>query len=158
MRLNSWLAKKQIAGCLATLLSAAIAGAATPRTQDGVPTQQDQKRNATPAGGQGRTSDTGAGKSDSAQRQVTSSSGQAQSAPSSQDQRHSDAANPVGTAAAPLKPTMGVAASRPAGAVIAPAKQRRIRAFVIGISVVVGAGVALGTVAALSHSTSSQPR
>ncbi len=67
------------------------------------------------------------------------------------------AAKPVGTAIAPREKTMGVTASRPAGAVIAPAKQRRVRALVIKIGVIVGAGVAIGTVAALSHSSPSQP-
>ena len=65
---------------------------------------------------------------------------------------------PLGTAAAPYEKTMGVTASRPAGAVIAPGKQRRIRTILIKVGVIVGAGVAIGTVAALSHGSSSQPR
>jgi hypothetical protein len=64
----------------------------------------------------------------------------------------------VGTAAAPTPEVAGVAGSRLTGAVIAPAKQRRVRTFLIRIGVVVGACVAIGTVAALSHSSSSQPR
>ena len=64
---------------------------------------------------------------------------------------------PVGTAAAPeVKPT-GVAASRPAGAVIAPAKQRRMRTIVIRVGIIVAAGVAIGTVAALSRSSPARP-
>ncbi len=65
--------------------------------------------------------------------------------------------NPVGTAAAPLAKPTGVAASRPAGAVIAPAKQHRVRAIVIRVGIIVGAGVAIGTVAALSRGSSSRP-
>ena len=65
--------------------------------------------------------------------------------------------NPVGTAAAPVAKPTGVAASRPAGAVIAPAKQRRVRAIVIRVGIIVGAGVAIGTVAALSRSNSGRP-
>lgn len=64
---------------------------------------------------------------------------------------------PVGTAAAPSEKPVGVAGSRPAGAVIAPAKQRRVRTILISIGVIVGAGIAVGTVAALSHSSPSQP-
>lgn len=85
--------------------------------------------------------------------------GQAQSAQSS-----SSAANqqppqkPVGAAAAPPESAAGVTASRPAGAVIAPAKQRRARAILIRVGLLVGAGVALGTVMALSHATPSQPQ
>ena len=64
---------------------------------------------------------------------------------------------PVGTAAAPPEGAAGVTASRPAGAVIAPAKQRRARAIFIRVGLLVGAGVALGTVLALTRGTPSQP-
>lgn len=64
---------------------------------------------------------------------------------------------PVGTAAAPYEKTTGVAASRPAGAVIAPAKQRRMRAIFISVGVIVAAGVATGAVVGLSHSSPSRP-
>jgi hypothetical protein len=65
---------------------------------------------------------------------------------------------PVGSAAAPPERAAGVTASRPAGAVIAPAKQRRARAILIRVGLLVGAGVALGTVLALTHATPSQPQ
>jgi hypothetical protein len=64
---------------------------------------------------------------------------------------------PLGTAAAPFEKTEGVAASRPAGAAIAPGKQRRVHTLLIRMSIVIGAGAALGTVAALSHASPSQP-
>jgi hypothetical protein len=64
----------------------------------------------------------------------------------------------VGTAAAPAETNAGIAASRPAGAVIAPAKQKRRHALLIRVGVLVGAGVAVGVVAALSHSSPSEPR
>ncbi len=66
-------------------------------------------------------------------------------------------AKPVGTAAAPYEKPIGVAASRPAGAAIAPARQRRTRSLLIKVGVLVGIGVAVGTVAALSHSSPSRP-
>jgi hypothetical protein len=65
--------------------------------------------------------------------------------------------NPVGTAAAPLAKPTGVAASRPAGAVIAPAKQRRVHPILIRVGIIVGAGVAIGVVAGLSRASSSRP-
>jgi hypothetical protein len=65
--------------------------------------------------------------------------------------------NPVGTAAAPVAKPTGVAASRPAGAVIAPSKQRRAKTIMIRVGIIVGAGVAIGTVAALSRGSSSRP-
>jgi hypothetical protein len=64
---------------------------------------------------------------------------------------------PVGTAAAESVETTGVAASNPAGAAIAPAKQRRTRSILIKVGALVGAGVAIGTVAALSSASPSRP-
>jgi len=65
---------------------------------------------------------------------------------------------PVGAAAAPPVSAAGVTAARPAGAVIAPAKQRRARSILIRVGLIVGAGVAIGTVMALTHATPSQPQ
>jgi outer membrane biosynthesis protein TonB len=64
---------------------------------------------------------------------------------------------PTGTAAAQAGKLSGNAASRPAGAAIAPAKQRQVRSFLIKMGVIAGAGVAIGTVAALSKGTSPKP-
>ena len=64
---------------------------------------------------------------------------------------------PVGTAVAPYEKGVGVAASRPAGVVIAPAKQRRTRSFLIRVGLVVGAAVAVGTVIGLSSASPSRP-
>jgi hypothetical protein len=63
---------------------------------------------------------------------------------------------PTGTAAAPAVTTTGNAASRPAGAAIAPPKQRQVRSFLIKLGFIAGAGAALGTVAALSLSSPSR--
>lgn len=62
---------------------------------------------------------------------------------------------PVGTAAAPYEKSLGVTAARPAGAAIAPAKQRRVRIIFVRVALIVGAGVAIGTVMALSHASPS---
>lgn len=83
---------------------------------------------------------------------------QASDLQASQPQDQSAPAKPVGTAAAPAVHDTGVAGSRVSGAAIAPAKQRRVRTFLISIAVVVAACVAVGTVVALTHATPSQPR
>ncbi len=64
---------------------------------------------------------------------------------------------PVGTAAAEQERTTGIAASTPAGTAIAPAKQKRVRMILIKVGALVGAGVAVGTVAALSSGSPSRP-
>jgi cytoskeletal protein RodZ len=60
---------------------------------------------------------------------------------------------PTGTAAAPAVRVSGNPVSRPAGAAIAPPKQRQVRSFLIKLGFIAGAGVALGTVAAFSLSS-----
>lgn len=72
-------------------------------------------------------------------------------------QSQSGTQSPVGTAAAEANSTTGVMASKPAGVAIAPAKQRRVRTLLIKVGAVVGAGVAVGTVAALSIASPSKP-
>jgi len=64
---------------------------------------------------------------------------------------------PVGTAVAEAPPSSGIAASQPAGVAIAPAKQRRVRTIVLRMGAIVGAGVAVGSVVALTAATSSKP-
>jgi hypothetical protein len=64
---------------------------------------------------------------------------------------------PVGVGTAQEAPTAGGAASKPAGAAIAPAKQKQYRSLLIKIGAIAGAGAALGTVFALSRGTKSVP-
>ncbi len=64
---------------------------------------------------------------------------------------------PVGAAAAEKVPTAGGAASKPAGAAIAPAKQHQTRSLFIKIGAVAAGGLAAGTIYALSHGTPSKP-
>ena len=64
---------------------------------------------------------------------------------------------PVGAATAESVPTAGGAAAKPAGIAIAPAKQHQTRSLLLKIGAVAAAGAALGTIFALSHSTSSTP-
>jgi hypothetical protein len=64
---------------------------------------------------------------------------------------------PVGTAAAPYEKPTGVPGSSPAGAVIAPAKQKRVRAIAIRVGIVLAAGAAVGAVVGLSRASHSAP-
>jgi hypothetical protein len=89
--------------------------------------------------------------------QTPDENGQAASPPPDGSQSQDNIRKPVGTAAAPYEPTVGIAASRPAGAAIAPGKQRRVRTIVISLAVIAGAAIAVGSVAALSHGSPSHP-
>lgn len=64
---------------------------------------------------------------------------------------------PVGTAAAEAPNASGIAASQPAGVAIAPAKQHRVRTIVLRMGAIIGAGVAVGSVVALTAATPSKP-
>jgi len=84
-----------------------------------------------------------------AQNQALSSSGTAA--------QQSGSHEPLGTAAAESIPTMGIAASQPAGAAVAPAKQRRVRTILIRVGAVVGVAAAVGATVALSEGSPSRP-
>lgn len=64
---------------------------------------------------------------------------------------------PVGTAAAEAPKVNGITAAQPSGVAIAPAKQRRVRTIVLRVGAIIGAGVAVGAVVALTAGTSSKP-
>jgi cytoskeletal protein RodZ len=64
---------------------------------------------------------------------------------------------PVGVGTAQQAPTAGGAASKPAGAAIAPAKQKQYRSLLIKIGAIAAGGAAIGTVYALSRGTKSLP-
>lgn len=85
--------------------------------------------------------------------QPAQSSSQAQSA----QQSAPVAQRPVGAAAAEAPNVSAIAASQPAGVAIAPAKQHRVRTIVLRTGAILGAGVAIGTVVALTRATPSKP-
>jgi cytoskeletal protein RodZ len=173
MSIKSCLIRKSIAGFLATLLTAAFSEAAPVPLPQTMPSQSSQSAaqvqekepdsnsesiwkgaNVTSTENLPASSPTtNAGAKQSANQDAQSIPSQ----PAAEEQQNG-VNQPVGTAAAPLERSAGVAASKPAGAVIAPAKQRRARSFIIRLGVVAGACVAIGTVAVLSHASSSQPR
>lgn len=98
------------------------------------------------------------GASQSQLGQDTAQSAQQSQQPSQpQPQPQNPSHEPVGTAAAESIPTTGVAASRPAGAALAPAKQRRIRSILIKTGALVGVAVAVGATVALSEGSPSKP-
>ena len=75
----------------------------------------------------------------------------------SQSQTQNNAQQPLGTAAAKEANTVGGAASKPAGTALAGVKQKQSRGLLIKVGAVLAAGAALGTVYALSRSTSPVP-
>lgn len=93
--------------------------------------------------------------SDPAQPSSAPASAQPQGQPAQPQQQAPQ--NPVGTAVAEPTHAAGIAASQPAGVAIAPAKQRRVRTIVIRVGAIIGAGVAVGTVVALTAATPSKP-
>jgi hypothetical protein len=81
---------------------------------------------------------------------------QTKEAAKKQDPIRDASQRPQGAAAAGAY-TTGVAAYQPAGAAIAPAKQRRSRSFLIRLGILAGAGIAVGSVVALSAASPSKP-
>jgi hypothetical protein len=145
MRLSSRLLR-QIGGCLviSSLVACGETWAARAQQVESVPPGQSQPR-APDSGTQGP-------EANSDPPQTPSDSPQA-APPQPPAVPH----EPVGTAAAPYEKVTGVPASMPAGAAIAPAKQKRTRSILIKVGLIVAAGVAIGTVVALSTASSSKP-
>ena len=166
---SRWLGR-QIASGLVMFIGAPFVGATTPQPLEALRSQQpeigspvqDRSGDSNRRSGN-RDDDTIRSEEgypdnpDPVRPQVDDQGGQPGTSPSSAQQAQNETAKPVGTAAAPYEKTTGVAASRPAGAVIAPAKQRRARSILIRVGVIVGGAVAIGTVLALSHGSPSRP-
>jgi hypothetical protein len=76
----------------------------------------------------------------------------------SQDGQPQDSQKPVGTAAGPVTRPSGVAGSRPSGAVIAPSKQRRVRALFIRYGLIIAGVGAAAAVYGLSSASPSRPQ
>ncbi len=140
--------KKTIACCAALCLAIT----ASPVFASPLPGGRQQSGN-----GQ-QTQSTAATEPNPATAQATVSQSSAGAAQAGANQQSAPPSKPVGTAVAPYEKTSGVTGSRPAGAVIAPAKQRRIRSIFIKVGIVVGAAAAVGAVVALSHGSPSRPQ
>jgi hypothetical protein len=169
MRSSLCWQRRMIAGGLVFLLAFPFAeeAAAVPRQEllDPHPSAspaQDQSKDSnnqtgSPGTGKSSSQETVPDSPDPKPTQAAGQSGQSGSSQSGSEPPQNNTSNPVGTAAAPVMKTGGVAASRPAGAVIAPGKQRRARSILIRVGVIVGAAVAVGTVVGLSHASPSRP-
>jgi hypothetical protein len=159
MRISSYWLRSHIAGGLVVLLAAPLAEAAP--LLEALRVKQPQNISDVQSQAEAsdvRSPDTGrSAETFSDNPAPVGSQAADQTAQTGSQQAPDGAPRPVGTAAAPYEKTTGVAASRPAGAVIAPAKQRRARSILIRVSVVVGAAVAVGTVVALSHGSPGRP-
>jgi anti-anti-sigma factor len=167
---GSWL-RRQIAGCLLLLLVAPLAAAAPSPQQEANPSQQvggvssvqSPSRNSDSAANTANTEPSHSEAQSEAQSDALPNSPgtvRAQDRMSSGQQPsptlQTGAQDPLGTAVAPSVKTTGVAASRPAGAAIAPAKQKRARSILIKVGAIVGAGAAVGIVVALSSGSPSR--
>jgi hypothetical protein len=93
----------------------------------------------------------------SANQQSVTAQNEAQPANSASTSQAPEPHQPLGTAAAESIPTMGIAASQPAGAAVAPAKQRRVRTILIRVGAIVAGAAAVGAVVALSEGSPSRP-
>jgi len=160
-----WL-RRQIAGCLLLLFTAPVANAIPPPQQEA---NLSQDRGASSAQPQSQPANTVAKQAitepspsealpDSPGAVRSKDRGSSGQQPSPSPNLQDSTQDPLGTAAAPSVKTTGVAASRPAGAAIAPAKQKRARSILIKVGVIVGAGVAVGTVVALASASPSRPQ
>jgi hypothetical protein len=77
--------------------------------------------------------------------------------PAPQPKAEQQMQQPLGAATAEGVPTVGGAASRPAGEAIAPAKQNQRRSLLLKLGLIAAVGIAGGTVYGLSKGTSSKP-
>jgi hypothetical protein len=158
MKIPTGWSKRPVACFLVLLMAFPLAETSAAMPQQAVSGQQAQTASSTPTEQQGPASPNPSVESSTPQSSTPQSSPpQSSLNQSNSDQQQNGVTRPVGTAAAPLEKPTGVTASRPAGAVIAPAKQHRVRAILIRVSIVVGAAVAVGTVVALSRASPSRP-
>ena len=146
--------QKPIVACFVLLLAATSGQAIAQEPQSPASIQQAQTAPSTQS--QPRSSDDPEANPALQDAPAQSSGGSGQSITSqSVPDRQDSVTKPLGTAAAPGEKANGAAASSPAGAVIAPAKQRRSRSIFIKVGVIAAAIVTVGAVAALSHASPS---
>ena len=163
--------KRHVAGCLLLLLIAPMAAAATPQQETSSSRQTDVSTAQAQPQTQSQDSDSGTRKSNyepfqpqalpdspgTVRSQTAAGNQLSTTSQSSPNQQQDVPQEPVGTAAAEFIKTTGVAASKPAGSAIAPAKQRRARSILIKVAAIAGAGAAVGAVVALSAASPTRP-
>jgi FtsZ-interacting cell division protein ZipA len=161
--LSSWM-KRQIATCLVVSLVAPIGEVAAHAQQASA--QQPQQGSSAAAQAPGNGADTAAADttqsgpppdSPGSVREQAVAANQQTDTQQAAPQQQQGSGEPLGTAVAPYEKPTGVTASRPAGAAIAPAKQKRKHTILISLGLLAAAGVAVGTVAGLSSASPSHP-
>lgn len=167
MRITARWPMRQIAGCLLLLLVAPFATAATSIQQETSPSRQDissAQAQSQDANAEARKAGTEPFQPEmlpnspgALRSQTADNNSQLSSQQPSPNLPQNSTQEPAGTAAAGLIKATGVAASEPAGAAIAPAKQKRARSILIKVGVIAGASVAIGSVVALSKGSPSRP-
>ncbi len=97
--------------------------------------------------------------STSAQRQddLLPDAPQSQAAQSQTAQSQQSAPAPAGAAGAKAATVKGAPVAQPAGAAVAPVRQRGHRSLLIKLGVIAGAGIAVGAAVALSERSPSRP-
>ena len=165
--MNYWLNR-----CLGTILMLCLAGApdlcSALTTSDNLPDspgavaaqqggQSGPPADANPQNTQPSTAPVPPDNPQNAPAQAQDNSQQNGSGPSDGSQNPNATQQPVGGAAAQLGRTTGGAASKPAGAALAPTKQRQTRSLVLKLGLLAGAGIAVGSVVALAHGSPSRP-
>jgi len=78
-------------------------------------------------------------------------------APQSQTAQTQSAPAPSGAAGAKAADVKGAPVAQPAGAAVAPVRQRGHRSLLIKVAAIAGAGIAVGAVVALSERSPSRP-
>ncbi len=153
MNCSKWIVKSPVAACIALFMAMSLSNGTMACAQ------QSSIAKSGPAAGTQTQALVDAPQPASASAgspAQTGALGSASNAPEpAPGKQQNSSSKPLGTAAAPYEPGAGVMASRPAGAVIAPAKQRRVHILAIRIALIVAGGVAIGTVMALTHGTPS---
>lgn len=164
---GSWM-RRQIVGYLLLLLVVPLAAAAPSPPQEANLGQEAKDGSSVQAQSQDSNSDTKKANTERPQhdalpnspstvRSQTVHDSQLSSSRQTSLKQQDGAHEPLGAAAARPVKTTGIAASKPAGAAIAPAKQRRVRSMLIKVGAIAGAGVAIGVVVALSSASPSRP-
>jgi len=159
----SWRLLRPVAGWLVICLLVACAETVAARPQGIQSTDPGQLQSRTPDVGtpgpdaNSAPAQTPSDSTGSAPSRTSDANQESSSPQSTPPQSPAVPQQPVGTAVAPYEKVTGVPASRPAGAAIAPAKQKRASSILIKVGLIVAAGVAIGTVVALSAATSSKP-
>jgi len=158
-----WLTRQAAAACLVLSLFVPFADAARPPEQDapnpqaGGPSSVEAQAQNSPTDSKANAQPTQPATLPDSPGSMRSKTDNPPSSPQQPSAKGQQTQEPVGTAAAESVETTGVAASKPAGAAIAPAKQRRTRSMLIKVGAIVGASVAVGTVVALSAASPSRP-